>query len=277
ITALGADSPEISSAISALMAGEHQMGIGVVLGSNLFNLAALLGLSPFLTRRIALGRAGVVFNGAASLLITGITALLLLKLVGPALAMVLLVVSFACYVMLVWFEVIHDETEETRRESSSEPKEREPHRRGLVITLLIAGALLLIVFGSMGLVRTSVRIARALNVPRALAGALGIAALTGFPNAYTAARLARSGQGAAVVSETLNSNTLNLVFGIGLPTLLLGASPVTTSSLVELGGLLGLTLVATGWAALERGLSRVAGGLIIALYAAFVAVRIGLG
>ncbi|HZS49058.1 MAG TPA: sodium:calcium antiporter, partial [Blastocatellia bacterium] len=41
LTALGADSPEISSAIVALISNKRDLGVGIVLGSNLFNLAAL--------------------------------------------------------------------------------------------------------------------------------------------------------------------------------------------------------------------------------------------
>lgn len=35
VTALGADSPEICSAIMALLAKQHEVGVGVVLGSNI--------------------------------------------------------------------------------------------------------------------------------------------------------------------------------------------------------------------------------------------------
>src|SRR5436190_4790224 len=45
LTALAADAPEISSAISALVQHEHAVAVGVVVGSNTFNIAAMLGLS----------------------------------------------------------------------------------------------------------------------------------------------------------------------------------------------------------------------------------------
>ena len=45
ITALGADSPEITPAITALVGGHHDLGRSVIFGSNIFNLAMLLGLS----------------------------------------------------------------------------------------------------------------------------------------------------------------------------------------------------------------------------------------
>ena len=48
LTALGADAPEISSAIASLLAGSADLGRGVVLGSNIFNLALLLGLGAVL-------------------------------------------------------------------------------------------------------------------------------------------------------------------------------------------------------------------------------------
>ncbi len=45
LTALAADAPEISSAVVALVEHNPDLGVGVILGSNVFNLAALIGLS----------------------------------------------------------------------------------------------------------------------------------------------------------------------------------------------------------------------------------------
>src|SRR6266568_9036396 len=52
LTALAADAPEISSAIVALVQHEHAVAVGVVVGSNAFNLAAMLGLSAVVTARV---------------------------------------------------------------------------------------------------------------------------------------------------------------------------------------------------------------------------------
>jgi Ca2+/Na+ antiporter len=57
-----------------------------------------------------------------------------------------------------------------------------------------------------------------------LLGALALAGLTSVPNAYAAASLALKGHGAAVVSVTLNSNTINLVAGLALPALVYGSA-----------------------------------------------------
>lgn len=38
VTALAADSPEITSAVIAQASGRHDLGVGVIFGSNIFNL-----------------------------------------------------------------------------------------------------------------------------------------------------------------------------------------------------------------------------------------------
>jgi cation:H+ antiporter len=39
VTALGADSPEISFTATAIIGGQHDLGRGVIFGSNIFNVA----------------------------------------------------------------------------------------------------------------------------------------------------------------------------------------------------------------------------------------------
>ena len=67
VVALAADSPEITSAITASAHGQASIGAGVVLGSNVFNLAALLGLGAIVARHIHLHRRVVVLEGLAAL------------------------------------------------------------------------------------------------------------------------------------------------------------------------------------------------------------------
>ena len=56
LAALAADTPEISSAVTALSHHQPSVGVGVVLGSNVFNLAAPLGLGAVVAGRIVLHR-----------------------------------------------------------------------------------------------------------------------------------------------------------------------------------------------------------------------------
>src|ERR1700761_2936754 len=54
LTALAADGPNISSALYALIQGAHSVGVGVLVGSNAFQLAAMIGLSGVLAGSVIL-------------------------------------------------------------------------------------------------------------------------------------------------------------------------------------------------------------------------------
>jgi Ca2+/Na+ antiporter len=101
LTALGADAPEIASAIAALLAGAADLGYGVVLGSNLFNLAMLLGLSAILAGQVRMRRQGLLLDGTVALLTLLVVAAMLLDLFSPLLTMILLTALLVPYVLLV--------------------------------------------------------------------------------------------------------------------------------------------------------------------------------
>jgi len=78
ITAVGADSPEISSTATALMAGRHDLTLGVILGSNIFNIAAMLGLSAVVAGYVRISFRGLIFNGSIAFAVTLVAAALVL-------------------------------------------------------------------------------------------------------------------------------------------------------------------------------------------------------
>ena len=63
VAALAADGPEITASVTALASGHVTVGIGVTLGSNVFNLAALLGLSALIAGRIGFQRREMILQG----------------------------------------------------------------------------------------------------------------------------------------------------------------------------------------------------------------------
>ena len=91
---------------------------------------------------------------------------------------------------------------------------------------LMAVALVAIVAGATAMVDTSLVVADAIGLSHALVGLLVLAVVTSLPNMSTAIRLARQGRGDATVSETLNSNNINLVGGIVIPAAILGLGTV---------------------------------------------------
>ena len=83
LAALAADAPEITASVVALAHGQASVGAGVVIGSNVFNLAALLGLAAIVAGQIALHRRVVLFSGAVGAWIAAICLLAVLGVLTP--------------------------------------------------------------------------------------------------------------------------------------------------------------------------------------------------
>ena len=63
LTAVAADGPNVSSALFALLKGAHDVGVGVLVGSNAFQLAAMIGVSALLAGAVRLPRETVAARG----------------------------------------------------------------------------------------------------------------------------------------------------------------------------------------------------------------------
>ncbi len=282
LAALAADSPEITAAITALVHHQPTVGAGVVLGSNVFNLAALLGLGAVVEGRVRLHRKVVVFSGAVAMLV-GAACLLSVGgqlSAGAGLALVLAVL--VPYVVLLgahqrilgrlrlptrwaaWIDAAIVE-EESELEEAIRPE------RGTGIDAVVAvGALAVVISASVAMERGASSLGMHFGVPEIVVGALVLAAVTSLPNAVSAIYLARRGRGAATLSVALNSNSLNVTAGLLIPATVIGLAEPSGSGLLVAGWYVGLTAVALMLAYVGHGLRRASGGLIIAAYVLFV-------
>src|SRR5437868_5614332 len=88
LTALGADAPEIAAAVAAIVTGHKDTGVGVVVGSNVFNIAGLLGLSALLAGPVRIHAHGLVLTGGVALLVAIIGGLVAMDVLPGAVGMV---------------------------------------------------------------------------------------------------------------------------------------------------------------------------------------------
>ena len=98
--ALAADAPEVTSAVTALARGQQQVGTGVILGSNVFNLAALIGLGAVTAGGIAVHRRSVLLEGGVAPRIAAVTLAAVTSAVTPALALALALAALVPYVYI---------------------------------------------------------------------------------------------------------------------------------------------------------------------------------
>jgi cation:H+ antiporter len=284
VAALAADAPEITSAAAALARGQGAVGVGVVLGSNVFNLAALLGLGAVVAGRISLHRRVVALEGTVGLWMAAISIAALAGLIGPGTGLAL---ALAVLLPYAWLSALSSRHRRRLRlparlrewlaEAIAEEELEEgpalhpaaPRPRDSVSAVTAAVALVTVVAASVAMEHAATTLGARLAVPGIVTGGIVLAAVTSLPNAVTAVHLARRGRGAATLSEAMNSNTLNVVFGMFLPAAITGLASGGASGAVAVWYAV-MTLGVLVLAALYNGLSRRAGALIIGAYLAFV-------
>ena len=281
VAALAADAPEVTAAVAAIAGHQQRLGAGVVIGSNVFNLAALLGLGAVVAGRIRLHRKVVVLGGAVALTVAIMCLVVVTGVVPPAAGFALVLVTVVLYAVALgasdrrlarlrlprsWIAWIRSAV----AEEESELEEAIRPRRGRWQDVAVAAvSLLVVVVASVTMERAASALGSRFAVPEIVVGGLVLAAVTSLPNAVAAVYLAAHGRGAATLSTALNSNTLNIALGLLLPAMLIGLGQPTGQTALIAAWYIGLTVVTLAFAYRDRGIRRVTGILIIAAYVVF--------
>lgn len=278
VTAVGADGPEISSAVAAIVSGHNETGVGVVVGSNVFNIAALLGLSAAIAGSVRIHRHGLVLNGGVALLVATFGGMLVVGWIPAWAAFVLSLLVLVPYVVVSSLhservarlparlrEAVREEQRDARRDEYAGPG-------GLYDVAVVVPALAGVIGGATAMVYAAQSLGDRWEISDVVIGTIVLAALTGIPNLLAAVRLALHGRGAACVSESLNSNNANILVGLCIPALILGIGDPSGLGKFSAASMVVMTLLAGVFSYSKGGLTRREGAAIIALYAAFVVV-----
>ena len=280
LTAAGADAPELSSAVVALAAGSTNVGLGVVVGSNLFNIASMIGISAVVAGRLRLHREALALEGGVAGAATLIVALLVLRVVPAWLALVLLLLVLLPYVAVISIAEGFPRVRLTRDQRAAVrhavgpghlPRPGGPSVRGSL--LAIPPAVTVIVLGAIGMVHAAIDLGHRWHVPQVVVGTIVLAILTSIPNAYTGIRLGLSGRAAALVSETMNSNTINLVGGLAIPALFVSVTRPTALVGVDFACLGAATVLALVVLGSRDGAGRRSGLVLLGLYGGFIVLQ----
>lgn len=282
VAALAADAPEITAAVTALVRGEHQVGAGVVLGSNVFNLAALLGLSAIVAGGVALHRRVVVLAGVVGVWVACASLAAVVGLLAPGVALVAALAALVLYAVVLGTEgrgfgrlpmpppwrswLMAAAAEEEQEIEGAMDQLPGSWRDGGLAGL----SLLLVVGGSVIMERAASALGERYAVPQIVIGGLVLAVVTSLPNAVAGIYLAARGRGAAVLSTALNSNALNVVVGLLVPGAIIGLGAPSGYAILTGAWYAGLTVVALALAYGDRGLRRDSGAIVVAAYLVFL-------
>jgi cation:H+ antiporter len=273
IVAFGTSAPEVAVSVGAVLGGKTDLAVGNVVGSNIFNVLFILGISALITPlvvNIQLIRQEVPIMLGTSLL------LLALGLDGR--------ISFfdggVLFVLLVAYTVFlvvqsRRETQAAQQDVSSEvhPAKGEwdsklPAQIGLIVAGLVA-----LVLGSDALVTASVAFAKSMGVSDLVIGLTIVAAGTSMPEVATSITAALKGERDIAVGNVVGSNTFNILGCLGISGLVSGSTGlVLPPSLLafDIWVMLAMALACLPVFMTGREIARWEGGVFLLYYVAYV-------
>jgi cation:H+ antiporter len=235
VVAFGTSSPELAVSIKAALSDQANIALGNVVGSNIFNVLFILGISAII---IPLVVAQTLVRVDVPLMIMVSILLLLFSLDGvlSRLDGMLFVSGLLAYISFLIYQ--------SRRESQAVETEyvqafgvkKEAGQAWLLNVGFIVCGLVLLVLGSRWLVESAVAFAQYMGVSELVVGLTIVAAGTSLPEVVTSIIAAVRGERDIAVGNVVGSNLFNILGVLGI------SSIVAPSGIAVSNGLLGLDI-----------------------------------
>lgn len=272
VVAFGTSSPELMVSIQTALSGQPALMVGNVVGSNIFNVLLILGLSALIT---PLAVAQQLIRWDVPLMI-GLSFIILFFVQDYKLSRVECVLLATALLAYVVFTVI-----ESRRESKAVRAEYEEAfgvpetaaRTWPVDLLLVAAGLGGLALGSRWLVDSAVSFAAALGVSELVIGLTIVAAGTSLPEVATSVVASIKGERDIAVGNVVGSNIFNIlaVLGIGGLFTVNGVAVSERAVAVDIPVMVAVAAICLPLFFTGSRLSRWEGGLLLGYYIAYTA------
>ena len=266
VVALGTSLPEALVSVQASLDNQGGLALGNVIGSNILNIALILGLSALIQPLKVdshLVKADVpLLVGASFLLMVLLEDFHISRMEGAFL--LLGIVFYVCGNIMTVKRTSPEEDKIEGMEIPEDPSKNLLRDIGFLILGLIALA-----FGSNFLVSGAIDLARIWGLSEALIGLTIVSIGTGTPELATALMAAYRKTADIAIGNAVGSNLFNIMFVVGLAGLVapMDATGINSSDLYVMFGLT-ILLLPTVWTGMV--LDRKEGFLFVAIYVAYL-------
>ena len=260
VAAMGTSTPELMVSLDATYKGLGNIAVANVLGSNIYNLAFILGVIALL-RALPVAASVLDRDGIVLLLATAVGGVAILDLTVTRLEGAALVCLFVAYTaVLLRTTSAQSPTDDTPAgEAATSALTRRVAFRGRDAVLLLSGLALVLVSGD-SMVLAASALARSAGISEWVIGGTIIAAGTSTPEFAVSLVALKRGSLGVSVGNVVGSNVFNIVGILGLAALVrpLAVHPTAIETLAWLA-VITVLVVAALWT--DRVLSRREGAL----------------
>lgn len=258
IVAMGTSAPEASVSINAALAGSNDIAISNIVGSNIFNGLAVVGicafLSSFQTNRDILKR-----DMPLNILVTLILCFMFLDGKLSRIEGGILFIGMILYIASMIYHAIKNKEDGNPEKILSLPKS---------IFYIIAG-LAAVIFGGDLVVDKACIIATNFGVSQNFIGLTIIAIGTSLPELVTSIVATKKGDSGLALGNAIGSNLFNILFILGFSAII---SPlhVLNESIIDCVILLASSILLFIFAKTKQQMSKIEGSLCIVLYLIYI-------
>ncbi len=277
IVAFGTSTPELGVNLYASFQGTTDIAINNILGSNIFNILFILGVSAVIYPLSV--RADTVWQQIPMTLFAAVVLGVLANdaLIGRAGASVLSridgIILLVFFMIFIYYILVRARRE--RKEGGEAAAGAKQYGLVKAISFIVLG-LAGLTLGSKWMVDGAVKLAEALGASQALIGLTIVAVGTSLPELATSAVAAYKKNADIAVGNIVGSNIFNIFFILGISSVVTPL-PFNTASNISTGVTVlasALLFVAMFTGAKRHLLERWEGIIFIALYAGFIAYSI---
>ena len=262
VVAFGTSSPELIVSVGAALEGNPGIALGNVIGSNICNIALILGLAALIKPikvHTQLIRTDVpVMIGASVLLWVMFSDQAINRLEGGILFIVL--IGYLAY------SIRKTRSRPEKVNGEMPPSgEMKPWRS---VFFAVIGLILLAVGADM-FVSGAIQVAQWFQIPDAVVGLTIVAVGTSLPELATSIVAAMKGEGDISIGNVIGSNIFNLLSILGI-TAMIAPMKSADISIIDLSVMLGLALLMLPLMRSGQTISRVEGVLLLAIYLGYI-------
>lgn len=258
IVALGTSLPEASVSIIASIAGNNELALSNIIGSNIFNTLVVVGCSamiaPFIMDRDIIKRDLII-----NLIVSVSLCLFIFDGILGRMDGILLLIGLVTFMMVLIRSVMRYDVEEEIGESFSISKS---------IILIVIGVVAIILGGNF-VVNGASDIARQWGMSETLIGLTIVSIGTSLPELVTSVVAARKGESSLSLGNAIGSNILNVLFILGISGTLTPIAAIS-ENIIDVAVLIGIAVFILILSRFNDKMTRTKAAIFIGLYAIYM-------
>lgn len=264
IVAFGTSAPEAAVSITSSLAGNNAMAVSNVIGSNLFNILMVIGVSALLGDLLM---EKSVLNKDLPFLVAITVLFAAFILIGWNITSIEGIILLAILIAYVLYLI-----RSSKKSKDANKVEKAKLSLPVSIIFIVVGLAGIILGGDL-VVKSASSIAMALGMSETLVGLTIVAIGTSLPELVTSLTALKKGENQIVIGNVIGSNIFNILFVLGASSAI-SEIPLDSSMLIDVIFMIAVTILCFIFGKTQEKYDKKEGIILIALFIGYMAFAI---